>query len=98
MHKIINLINVLSIRYFIHLILLFLQHEDIESNPGHKNKQFNSLSCCHWNVNSLLTQNLSNISQIEAYNSLYNHDVICISETYFDSTILEEDESFHLNG
>ena len=46
----------------------------------------------------MLAQNLSKISQIEAHNSLYSHDFICISETYFDSTILEGDKSFRLNG
>ena len=38
------------------------------------------------------------ISQIEAYNSLYNYDSICISETFFDPSILEEDQNFQLNG
>ena len=94
MHNIINLTSELSIGYFIHLPLLLLQHE--ESNPGTKNKQINKLSCCHWNVNSLLAQNLFKISQIEAYSSLYHHDFIWISETYFDLTILEGDKSFHL--
>ena len=75
-----------------------LQHGDIESNSGPKNKQVNNLSCCHWNVNSLLAQNLSRISQTEAYNPLYSHDFICISETYSASTILEGDKSFYLNG
>ena len=45
-----------------------------------------------------MAQILSKISQIEAYNSLYSHDFICISETYFDSTILEGNKSLHLNG
>ena len=38
------------------------------------------------------------ISQIEAYNSLCNYDFICISETYFDSSILEGDRNFQLNA
>ena len=33
---------------------------------------------------------MSKISQIEAYNLLYNYDFICISETYFDSSILKD--------
>ena len=70
LHNIVNLINALSIGYFIHLPLILLQHGDIESNHGPKKKQVNSLFCCHWNVNGLLAQNLSKISQIEAYNSL----------------------------
>ena len=48
--NIINLINVLSTGYIMHLLLLLLQHGDIESNPGSKNKQINNLSCFHWNV------------------------------------------------
>ena len=90
--------NVLSTGYFIHLLLVFFQHGNIESNPGPKNKHINNLSYCHWNVSSLLAQNLSKISQIEANSSLYSHDFICISETYFDSTISVGHKSFHLNG
>ena len=41
---------------------------------------------------------MAKISQIEAYNSLFNYDVICISETYFDSSVLEGDRGFQLNG
>ena len=47
LHNIINLVNVLSIGYSIHLLLLLLQHGDIEGNPGPKSKQVNNLSCCH---------------------------------------------------
>ena len=36
--------------------------------------------------------------QIEGYNSFYSHDFICISETSFDSTILEWNKKCHLNG
>ena len=39
----INLVSVLSIGYFIHLLLLLLQHGDTENNPGPKNKQVNNL-------------------------------------------------------
>ena len=77
--------------------MLLLQHGDIESNSGPKKKQIKYFSCCHWNVNSLLAQNMCKISQTEAYNSLYNYDFICISETYFDSSILEGDRNFELN-
>ena len=75
-----------------------LQHGDIESNPGPKKEQIKYISCCHWNVNSLLTQNMCKISQIQAYNSLNNYNFICISETFFDSSILEIDRNFQLNG
>ena len=48
--------------------------------------------------NSLLAHNLAKIFQVEAYSSLFNHDFICISETYFDSSDLEGDRSIKLNG
>ena len=80
--------------------LFFLQHRDIESNHGPKKGKIKYLSCCHWNVNGSLAQNMCKISiieEIEAYNSLYNYDLICISETYFHSSILEGNRNFQLN-
>ena len=76
--------------YFLHLLLL--QPKDIKSNPGPRDEETTkNFLCCHWNFNSLLAYNLAEISQIEAYNSLFNHDFICIWETYFDSSVLEGD-------
>ena len=83
---------------FLHLLLL--QHRDIESNHGPKKGKIKYLSFCYWNINSSLAQNMCKISQIEeieAYNSLYNYDLVCISETYFDSPILEGNRSFQLS-
>ena len=90
----IEIFNVLYSDYFLHLLLL--QHVDIESNLEPKKEQIKYIPCCHWNFNSLLVQNMCKISQTETYSSLYNYDFICISETYFNSSILEED--FQLNG
>ena len=81
--------NVLYFVYFLHLLLL--QHGDIEGNPGPQSGQIKNPSCCHWNVNSLVAQNLSKITRLEAWNYLYKHDFIRVSETYFDSSILGRD-------
>ena len=51
-YNIIDLVNVPSIGYFMHLLLLLIQHGDIESNLRLKSKQVNNLSCCYWSVNS----------------------------------------------
>ena len=96
MYNTISSFNVLYFMYFLHLLLL--QHGDTERYPGSQSGQIKNLSCCHYNVNSLVAQNLSKITQLEVFNSLYKHDFICISETYFDSSILEEDSSFQLDG
>ena len=36
--------------------------------------------------------------QLEAYNSLYKHDFICLSETYVDSSTHFNDNSFQIEG
>ena len=93
-----NAISSFNVLYFVYFLpLLLLQHGDIERNPGLQSGQIKNLSCCHWSVNSLVAQNLSKITQLEAYSSLYKHGFICISETYFDSSILEGDSSFQLD-
>ena len=46
----------------------------------------NSLSACHWNLNSLSAHNLSRLPQLKVYISMYKHDLICLSETYLDSS------------
>ena len=82
--------------YFLHILLL--QHGDIETNPGSQKENTKNLSWYHWNVNSLIAHNLSKLSQLEAYNSVYKHDFICISETFFDRSIQEEDKNIQLDG
>ena len=81
---------------FVFLILLI--DGDIDSNPGPKTKtkKENFFSCCHWNVNSLLAHN--KLSMLEAYNVAHKYDVICISESYLDSTVPLDDKSLSLNG
>ena len=88
-------IGVVYSTYFLNILLL--QHGDIETNPGPQKEKTKNLSCCHWNVNSLIAHNLFKISQLEAYNSVYKHDFICISETFFDSSIQEEDKNIQLD-
>ena len=74
-----------------------LQHGDIETNPGPTKEKIKNLSCCHWNVNSLIAQNFK-ISHLEAYNAIHQHGFICISETFFDSSVTEGDKNIELNG
>ena len=62
-------------------------HGDIELNPGPKKLLNNeSLSICHWNLNSLTAHNYSKPTQLKAYISIYKHDFVCLSEIYLDST------------
>ena len=77
--------------------ILLLQHGDIETNPGPQKEKKKIFSCCHWNVNSPIACNLSKLFQLEAYNSVHKYDFICISETFFDSSIQEGDKNIQLD-
>lgn len=88
-----TVVNVVPSGYLLRQLLF--QPGGMKSNSGPRNEQANKdLSCCHWNVNSSLAQNLAKISQTEHNKSVFNHDFIWISETYFDSLDLEGDRSF----
>ena len=78
--------------------VLLLQHGDIETNPGPTKEKIKNLSCCHWNVNSLIAHNFTKISHLEAYNAIHQHGFICICDTFFDSSVTEGDKNIQLNG
>ena len=67
------------------VLILLLKHGDIEINPGPKKKSAKCFSCCHWNINSILAHN--KLPLLTAYNSTLNYDLICLTETYLDSTV-----------
>ena len=41
------------------------------------------LSICHWNI-SLSAHNFAKLTQLEAYNSVYEHNFIYLSETFLE--------------
>ena len=82
-----NHIKNLNFRFVFFIALLLITHGDIETNQGPKSKSSKYFSCCHWNVNSILAHD--KLSLLTAYNSTQHYDIICISETYLDSSIDE---------
>ena len=71
---------------------------DIEENLAPKCNSNQSFSICHWNLNSITAHNYLKISLFRAYISLHNFDVVCISETYLDSTTALNDENLAITG
>ena len=69
---------------------------DVELNPGPKRKAVQTLPTCHWNLNSICAHNFAKSSLLRAYVSVHKFDVICLSETYLDSST--EDESLEISG
>ena len=77
--------------------LILLTHSDVGTNPSPK-KSHSYFSCCHWNVNSLIAHNMLKVHLLEAYNTVHKYDFICISETYFDSSVESDDDDPRING
>ena len=87
---------------FIHHIWLYLiifnRSGDIEKNPGPKPKSYQRFSICHWHLNSITAHNFLKVSLLRAYITVHSFDVICLSETYLDSSISQDDNNLQIPG
>ena len=75
--------------FAVYAFSLLLKHGDVEINPGPKKKETRSFSYFHWNVNSILAHN--KFSLLEAYHTTHQYNILCISETYLDSSVSIDD-------
>ena len=87
--------QVFSAIFFYQICLV--QHGDIELNPA-PNKKCKPSTYCYWNVNSLTTQKMQKESSVEAYSSIHNYDIMCISDTYPDSSVSLDDKNIAIEG
>ena len=76
--------------------LLIVCSGDIEVNPGPKIKS--QLSFCHWNLNGLSAHNFVKVSVLQARVVTHDHDTVCLSETFLDSSISNNDERNRIEG
>ena len=80
------------------LLLLLILSNDVELNPGpKKDSSKRNFSIAHPNLNSIAAQNFVKLSQLEAYNILHSYDLICLSETWLDSTASTDSNDLFLN-
>ena len=70
---------------------------DAELNPGPKQSSINAFSIYHWNLNSLSAHNLVKIFLLKAYTAIHRFDIICISETYLDSSTSPDDNNLEIS-
>ena len=49
------------------------------------------LTIFHWNLNSIAAHNFINMALLKAYLSVHEMDIICLSETYLDSSVPVDD-------
>ena len=72
------------------------QSGDIEMNAGSKPNPSHSFSICHWNLSSLTAHNYLKVSLLRAHVAIKKFDVVCLSESYLDSSDLSDDDNFNL--
>ena len=49
-------------------------------------------------MNSLTAQNFEKVNLVEAYNTVSKFDIICLSKSFLDSSILAESNNLKING
>ena len=79
-------------------LILTKRSGDIEQNPGSKPNSCQSFSICHWNLNSISAHNFIKISLLKTYIATDKLDVICLSETYLDSSNSNDDDNLEIPG
>ena len=72
------------------------ENGDIKINPWPKKKETRFFSFFRLNVNNILAHN--KLSLLEAYNTIYKYDILCISETYLDSSVSVDGTTLSLPG
>ena len=93
----IGLLNFCCIMLWYFLFLIRLSG-DIKMSPSSKSSKTQSLSICHWNVNSLPAHNFIKSSLLSAFLGIEPFDIVCISETYLNSEIGSEDDRLQILG
>ena len=92
----------MSVFSYIHYVWLYSLaiklNGDIEENPGPTANSCDCLSICHWNLNRLCARNFIKLSLLRAYISINKIDIICLSETYLNSSIPSDDDNLELPG
>ena len=78
---------------FKHLLLLL--SGDIETNPGPKRSS--NIKFCHWNLNGLAAHHFIKVPLVEAFITSNNFDLVCLSETFLDSTIPNNDINIQIS-
>ena len=80
---------------FICIVNLLCRCGDIETNPGPK---FLSTTFCHWNLNELTAHDSIKISLLQAYILQHKYDITCLSETFLNSPIENNDDRISIDG
>ena len=77
-------------------IMLLIISVDTETNPCPKKQS--CLKFFHWNLDGLAAHDFIKLPLIEAYIATNNFDIVCLSETFLDSSIPNDDHRINIAG
>ena len=77
------------------MTLLLLRLGDVETKPNPK--KWSVIKFCHWNLSGVAAHDFLKVSLIKAFITTNNFDIICLSETFLDSTVSKHDENIMIN-
>ena len=63
----------------------------VDKNPDPKTYSVQYLTIWHWNLNSIAVHNFIKVSLLKAYFSVHDMDVVCVFETYIESSVPIDD-------
>ena len=72
-----------------------MQRGDIEVNLGPK---YSYLTFRHWDLNDLIAHDNIKISLLQAYVTQYNCDILCLSETFLNFFIQNDDDGIKMDA
>ena len=83
---------------FVFVFLMLFACGDIELNPSAKKRSScYNFSVCHWNLNSITAHNFAKIDLLQAYNTIHQYDMICLSESYIDASVSSDNDNLNIN-
>ena len=77
---------------------LILLSSDEEINPRHRHNSWEFFLICHWNLTSVSAYNYTKSSSLKAFIEVHKFEIICLSETYLDSSIAWDDDNLEISG
>ena len=84
---------------FVFVVLMLFACGDTELNPGPKKRSScYNFSVCHWNLTSITAHNFAKIDLLQAYNTIHQHDMICLSESYLDTFVSSGNDNLNISG
>ena len=77
-------------------IKILMMSGDVHKNPGLKDQS--KLSICHWNIGSVSVHNFVKLHSLQAFISVHKFDIICLSETFPDSSYSNDDRNLIIDN